>query len=319
LSLKRDLLDKQIVDVAGTRVVRVNDLRIGTFENKMCVLGIDPSFRGLLRRLGLAGTFLARPFDVKLIDFREASLLEGNAALQLSTAEEKLSRLHPADLANLVENLDVKQGSSLLSSLDSAEAAKVLEEVDPGLQTTLVQYLGPEAAGKIMSHMSSDELVDLVKTFSASEAAKYLSQISGRTEQLMRLISYPDNTAGGLMTPDYIAVRPGWSVERAFEEIRKKTPGMRSILYVYAVDEHGRLHGVISLRRLIAAPPGIQLHELIKNLRYYDTLKVTDEVSTIVKLMTKYNLYVAAVVDSQGKMLGVVTIDDVMRLLAPTA
>src|SRR6185312_1351285 len=102
--LKKEVLDKQIVDVAGTRVVRVNDLRIGFFENKMCVLGIDASFKGLLRRLGFADFFIASPFDVKLIDWRQAKLLEGNSPLQLNTAEEQLSHLHPADLANLVED-----------------------------------------------------------------------------------------------------------------------------------------------------------------------------------------------------------------------
>jgi sporulation protein YlmC with PRC-barrel domain len=317
--LKKQVMDRQIVDVAGTRVVRVNDLRISVFENKMCVVGIDASFRGLLRRLGLTGTFLAAPFKVNLIDWRQAKLLEGSAPLQLATAAGQLSRLHPADLANIVEELDVKYGSSLLASLDSAEAAKVLEEVDPALQTILVQYLGPERAGKIISHMSSDELVDLVKTFSKPEAAEYLSQMSGRAEQLIKLSAYPDNTAGGLMTTDYVAVGPDWTVAQANGQIRKLTPGMRSILYVYAVDQQGLLRGVVSLRRLIASEDGIRIQDLVKTLRHYDTLKVTDRVPKIIKLMTKYNLYVAAVVDENRKMLGVVTIDDVMRLLAPSA
>src|SRR5581483_3357254 len=164
--LKKDVLDKQIVDVAGTRVVRVNDLRIGTVENKMCVLGIDPSFRGLLRRLGLGETALSRLFPVRLIDWREAKFLEGSAPLQLNTAVEELKELHPADLANIVEDLDVKYGSSLLVSLDSASAARVLEEVDPNLQTILVKHLGPQRAGKILSQMSSDEFADLMKTLS---------------------------------------------------------------------------------------------------------------------------------------------------------
>jgi magnesium transporter len=317
--LKKEILDRQIVDVAGTRVVRVNDLRISVFENKMCVVGIDASFGGLLRRLGWAGEFLPVPFKVNLIDWRQAKLLEGSGPLQLNTASQQLGRLHPADLANIVEDLDVKYGSSLLASLDSVDAAKVLEEIDPTLQTVLVKYLGPQQAGKILAKMSSDELVDLVKTLSAPEAANYLSQISGRAEQLLKLSAYADNTAGGLMTPDYVSVLPEMTVADAMEEIRKLTPSMRSILYVYAVDKHGQLKGVVSLRRLIVASTDIKIKDLVKSLRRYDTLNAADEVPKIIKLMTKYNLYVAAVVDESQKMLGVVTIDDVMRQLFPSA
>ena len=115
--LKRDILDKQIVDIAGTRVVRVNDLRIGVFDNKMCVLAIDPSFRGLLRRLGLEGQLSEKIFRVELIDWRQAQFVEGKGPVQLNMAAENLSKLHPADLANIVEDLDVKQGSQLLVSL----------------------------------------------------------------------------------------------------------------------------------------------------------------------------------------------------------
>ena len=219
--LKKEVLDKQIVDVAGTRVVRVNDLRIGNFENKVCVLGIDSSFKGLLRRLGLAGSFLGKPFTVSLIDWRQATLVDSKKGLELNTAAEDLRHLHLADLANIVEDLDVKYGSSLLAALDSREAAKVLEEVNPALQTILIKYLGPESAGKIMSQMSSDELVDLVKTFSSEESSEFLSQVAGlKAQSVSRLLAYPDNTAGGLMTVDYVSCPPETTVQQATETIK---------------------------------------------------------------------------------------------------
>lgn len=318
--LKKEVLDQQIVDVAGTRVVRVNDLRIGNFENRMCVLAIDPSFRGLLRRLGLGDSILVRLFKVNLIDWRQAKLLEGSAELKLNTAAEELTQLHPADLANLVEDLDVRYGSHLLASLDSAAAARVLEEVDPKLQTILIKYLGPQRAGKILSQMSSDELVDLIKTFSEPEARDYLSNVSGgRTQILQKLISYPDNTAGGLMTLDYFSARPEWKVGETIEEIRKISHTLRSIVHIYVTDVEGKLKGAVSLRRLLLADPAKIMGKLAKDFPLHSTLKPHDGVRKVIRLMTKYNLYTAAVIDKDRKLLGVVTIDDVMRLLAPSA
>jgi len=319
VALKKEVLDKQIVDVAGTRVVRVNDLRIGNFENKMCVLGIDASFKGLLRRLGLASSFLAKPFEVKLIDWRQAKLLEGSAELKLDTAAETLSRLHPADLANLVEDLDIKHGSRLLASLDSAEAAKVLEEVNPKLQTILVKYLGPDRAGKILNQMSSDELVDLVKTLSEPEARAILAKTGARGQALEKLADYPDNTAGGLMTLDFVNVRPDWTVQQTIDEIQKVSDKIRSIVHIYVSEENGKFRGAVSMRRLLLADKSGLIGKMAKDFPVHSTLRPHDKIPRVIKLMTKYNLYTAAVIDKEKKLLGVVTIDDVMRLLAPSA
>ncbi|MDE2311828.1 MAG: magnesium transporter [Patescibacteria group bacterium] len=318
--LRKEVLDRQIVDVSGTRVVRVNDLRIGNFENRTCVLAIDSSFRGILRRLGLTDTFLARPFKVNLIDWRYAQLVDGKGGLQLNTLAEHLRELHPADLANIVEELDIKQGSGLLSALDERAAAKVLEELDTDLQNILMKYLGPEKAGKILAQMSSDEIVDLIKTFSSDEARHYLNQVEGRkAESLKQLAEYPDNTAGGLMTLDFVAVRPESTAAQALDEVRRQSPTFRSIFFVYVTNAEGWFEGVISLRRLMVAPPETKVSRLAKNFRSPAVLKPTDKTSKIIQLMTRYNLYTAAVVDRHNKLLGVVTIDDVMRQLYPAA
>jgi magnesium transporter len=318
--LKKEVLDKQIVDVAGTRVVRVNDLRIGVVDNKMCVLGIDPSFRGILRRLGLGETVFVKPFEVNFIDWREAKFLEGSGPLKLNTQAEQLKRLHPADLANIVEDLDVKYGSSLLASLDSAAAAKVLEEVNPELQTVLVKYLGPERAGKILGQMSSDELADLIKTLSSEEARKFLPQVKeGKSRNVQKLLNYPDNTAGGLMTVEFVAVRPAWTVKQVIEEIRKVSADFRSIVHVYITDENGFFKGGVSVRRLLLASGEQVIKDLAKQFPVHSFLKPGDKISKIIRLMTKYNLYTAAVLDKDKKLLGMVTIDDVLRQLYPGA
>jgi CBS domain-containing protein len=319
ISLKKDVLDKQIVDVSGTRVVRVDDLRIGNFEGKMCVLGIDTSFRGLLRRLGLDNFIFSKIFKVRLIDWREAELL-GSGPLQLKALAEHFKRLHPADLANIVEELDLKRGSSILSSLDERDAAKVLEELDTPLQNTFVKYLGPEKSGKILSKMSSDEIVDLAKTFSSEELKGYFSEVGeSSAKKIEKLIKYEDNTAGGLMTLEYVSVRPEWNVGQALEEVKKLSSGFRSIFFVYITSDEGKFEGVVSLRRLLTADVDLPLKKLAKTFRSPAVLKPTDKIQKIIKLMTRYNLFTSAVVDKDKKLVGVVTIDDVMRQLFPAA
>lgn len=318
--LRKEILDRQIVDVAGTRVVRVDDLRIGVVENKMSVLAIDRSFRAILRRLGLDWLFFGGIFPVKLIDWRHAKFLEGKAPLKLNTAADALGQLHPADLANIVEELDVKSGSSFLESLSSEDAAKVLEEVDPQLQTILVKHLGPDRAGKILSQMSSDEFADLVKTFSDHEAREILEKVGGgRAQSVQKLISYEDDTAGGLMTLDFFTARPDWTVEKTIEELRKVSNKMRSIVHIYVAGEDGKFLGAVSLRRMLLADRQALISKMAKGFPAHSTLKPGDKIPKVIKLMTKYNLYTAAVIDKDKKLAGVVTIDDVMRLLAPRA
>ena len=317
--LRRNVLDKQIVDLGGTRVVRVNDLRIGNFENHTCVLGIDASLRGLLRRMGLE--FLGPLFkrEVGLIDWRQAQLLQ-SGPLQLNIPSENLSRLHPADLANIVEELDIKQGSTLLSALEESEAAKVLEELEPNLQSVLVKYLGSEKASKILARMSSDEIADLVKTFSGEDAKSLLGRIgNGKAQSVVKLMSYDDDTAGGLMTTDYLVLSPEITAKEAIEEIRRLSPKVRSLLYVYSAYSDGTFAGVASLRRLLLAEPDMPLKKIVKKIPIKSTLKPHDHIRLILKVMTKYNLYAAAVLDKDKKILGIVTVDDVLRRLYPSA
>ena len=316
--LKRDVLDKQIVDIGGTRVVRVNDLRIGNFDNKMSVIGIDASFRGLLRRLGLEFLF-ARWLQVKLIDWRQAQLLE-HKSLQVNAVAENLSHLHPADLANIVEDLDVQQGSGILSALSAREAAKVLEELDPYWQSVLVKYMGPERAAKILSQMSSDEFADLVKTLSSHEAQNILSKVGGgKADKAEKLMEYSDNTAGGLMNLEFVTVRPEWTVAQATDEVKRQSPNFRSIQYVYVTQEDGIFCGVVSIRRILTSEPDATMLQLAKSLSAYSGLHPDDKIQKVIELMTRYNLYSAAVLDEERKLVGVVTVDDVLRQLFPLA
>jgi predicted transcriptional regulator/sporulation protein YlmC with PRC-barrel domain len=316
--LKEDILDKQIVDMKGARVVRVNDLRIGDFDGKMCVLGIDISTRGLLRRLSLGWIDIFDLMKVHLIDWREAQPV--HRTLKLDKVAENLKRLHPADLANVIEDLSIKHGSKLMKSLDAKAAAKVLEEVEPDLQKILVKYLGPEQAADILGQMSIEEIVDLMKMLTKGEAKRFLSQMeNGKVKNIVeKLLVYPDDTAGGLMTVDYMSVRPNWTVAKVIEEVKNST--MKNFLiYIYVTDENGYFHGVVSLRWILISHKDIKMKQLLKKIHSHTVLRVNHEINEIIEIMTRYNLFTAAVLDEKKRMVGVVTIDDVMRHLFPNA
>lgn len=315
--LDKDLVDEQIVDVDGARVVRVNDLKLGVFNDEDCLLGIDVGFKAILRRLGLAW-LVGDAFQSQLIDWRKAQQVKG--ALQVDTLSDDLIRLHPADLANIIEDLSTKHGARLVTSLDEDTAAQVLEELDPRLQKIMIGRLGPEKTANILEKMSTDEVTDLIKMLPVKQAEEVLKVLPGvKLDNVEKLLHYKDDTAGGLMTTDMIRAEPNWTVKQTMEEIKQHSKTMRSLLYVYVVDEKNTFMGAISMRRLLLAEPKQKIGTLVPNDHPMAALLVQHSIRDIVRIMTKYDLYTAAVLDPENKLLGMVTIDDVMRHLHPEA
>ncbi|HLC69891.1 MAG TPA: CBS domain-containing protein [Patescibacteria group bacterium] len=318
VNLVRDILDQQIVDTEGARVVRVNDLRLGILNNQMVVVGIDVSFKGLLRRLGLAWLDVFDRLKVNLIDWRDTERLKGG--LKLEALTQNLKKLHPADLADIIEDLSIKQGRDLVTSLESEEAAKVFEELDPHLQKVLVRYLGPKQATNIIEKMSVDEIVDFLQTLSKYDARQFLSRLQRATStKVKKLLAHRDDTAGGLMTTDYITISPEATVADAIEEVKRVSHSMRSILYLYLIDHRDIFKGTVSLRRLLIAKSDQKLKDIVRRSKRIETLRTNDDVEEVMDTMTRYNLYSAAVLDEKHRLVGVITIDDVMRYMRPKA
>ncbi len=316
--LVKDILDQQIVDTEGARVVRVNDLRLGILNNQMAVVGIDVSFKGLLRRLGLVWLDIFDKLKVNLIDWRDTERLKG--AIKLEALTQNLRKLHPADLADIIEDLSIKQGRDLVSSLESDEAAKVFEELDPHLQKMLVKYLGPKQAINIVEKMSVDEIVDFIQTLPKYDAKQFLSRLQKATSsQVRKLLAHADDTAGGLMTTDYITMSPEATVANAIEEVKRRSHSMRSILYLYLIDHRDIFKGTVSLRRLLIAESEEKLKDIVRRSKRVETLRIHDDIEDVMDTMTRYNLYSAAVLDEKHRLMGVVTIDDVMRYMRPKA
>lgn len=316
--LKRDVLDQQIVDLEGVRVVRVNDLQLGIINNEMRVLGIDISFKGFLRRVGLARFDLFNRFKVRLIDWKNAQPVKGT--LKLTQPSKYLVKLHPADLANIIEDLNVKQGSKLVQGLDIDTAAKVFEEITPRMQRVLIRALGPERAAKISERMSVDELVDLMKLLPDHEAKEVLDLIQkSKVQKVKKLLPYGDNTAGGLMTSEYVTGLPDWTTDQAISEVKKVSEAFRSINYIFVTDRAELYKGFVTLRRLLVSAPDTLLKNVMRRANQIPPLYPEQGLSEVAVFLTKYDLNAAAVVDKNSKMLGAVTVDDVMRALIPHA
>lgn len=318
LLLQKNIVDKQIVDLAGVKVVRVNDLQFGSVRGEMSLLAIDVSSSGLLRRLGISSPMF-NLFKPHLLEWKNVHLIGDK--LQLGIGKNELIKLHPADIANIVERLNLKQGSLLLKSLDEVTAAKVMEEIQPEIQKLLVQHLGVDRSANIMSKMSTDELVDLIQLLPAREARRIVDSlpINKDMSRVKKILEYDEDEAGGLMTTEYVSAGPEATVKEVIQKIREHSHQHRSINFVYVLDNENKFLGVASLRRLLIAKDEDLVGSFMKKTSRVPGVKVDEKISEIAEKMTKYNLLSVAVLDDEGRMLGVVTIDDIMRCLFPEA
>lgn len=318
LWLYRDVLDKQIVDLEGTRVVRVNDLRFNTVNGKLRVLGIDVSTRGILRRVGLDRLKIFNFLKPRFIDWEKIRIVDN--ALQLSTLAADLVELHPADLANIVEDLNPDQSEKIMQSLDSETVAKVFEELEPHYKHSALKSLDQKNLATVLSRVPTDELVDYLKSLKTKDRKKILGSIASRKKKtIQQFLRYEDDTAGGLLSTEFVKGSPDWSVEEAREHIRKVSEAHRTLNFVYLTDKQDHFVGTVSVRSLLIAEPKVRLRRIMKRIKRHQIVHVNASLKDIARIMTKYNLSSVTVVDADHKMLGVITVDDMMRQLVPHA
>jgi len=317
--LARDVLDQQIFDVEGIRVVRVNDLQLVKIDEGFSVVGIDVSNKALLRRLGLAWVPILRRLESKFIDWNNVSLMKGPVgSLQLKTSYEKLQKLHPADIANLIENLNLPESTHLVQSFDKETAAEVLGEVAPKYKDTLLERINPKSLANILEEMPTDEAADVIKDLSEHKRIQVFRRLGVRKAQLLhRLTKYKDDIAGGLMTSEFMAVHKDDTVARAIGQIRKHSDVHRSIYHVFVIDDEKHLLGIVSIRTLLLASSRSKIEEIMSKV--VRTVRVHTRAEEVAKVMTKYNLLSLAVTDKHKVIRGIVTVDDILRLLIPDA
>src|SRR2546428_2928868 len=348
LLLRRDILDKQIVDTQGFRVVKVNDLKLAQIKKIVRLVGVDISLSGLLRRLGILAPVetLSRVLPIRLAERTitwnyvepiqvvksgavtgqlTAALAGAGAAtsigvsgvvpkVQLNVSHTKLADLRPADIADILEQLDVEDAGAMLDRLDAETAADALNEVESTLQYELLSELDPERASDLLEILPPDDAADILADIPAEEVERLLSLMPAYEAQPIRdLLRYGAETAGGIMTIEVLSLSQELTIEEALVYLRQHSAHLEMIYYLYIVDSDKHLVGVVSLRELVVAEPTTRLQDLMDR----DVLKVTTDTDQeeVARLISKYDLLGVPVVDSENHLVGLITVGDVIDVL----
>jgi CBS domain-containing protein/sporulation protein YlmC with PRC-barrel domain len=323
LLLKDALLDKQVVDTDGAKIRRVNDLQFLKTRHGLHLVHVDVGFRGLIRRVGLTkaiDALLQALFDYKLSDqlisWKLVQPLLSPDLLRLNIAQNRLSQIHPADLADILEDLDIHQRAAVFQSLDVETAAETLEETDPKIQVSLINDLNSADASEIIEEMSLSEAADLLGDLPKAKAEGILKEMEQDiADDVKELLSHPEREAGGMMTTSYLSFRPSTSVREALEKFRQEAADVDLVYYVYVTDEEERLLGVISLRDLILADADQKLGDIMDERVI--SVKLDDKDDTIAEQFAKYAVTAIPVVDDNEKMHGTIIFKNLLEVVAP--
>jgi magnesium transporter len=325
LLLERDLLDQQIIDVHGRKVVRVNDIDIHEeTSNGNIVLkigAVDVGARGAIRRL-LKGVLpagalhpLLEKIPPKLIPWEFVDLIETDPArrVKLKISLDRLAKLHPADIADIVEDLAPAEREAVFETLDEEVAAETLEEIDPKLQVSILSSLDSDRAADIVEEMDPDAAADVLADMHPDTSQEILTEMGPEERaEVAELMNFEDDTAAGRMTTQYMALRPNAKVEDAIEMMRNFEGGLEGFSTIYIVGDKDKLLGAVPLAKIALAPPGTPLMLLTGHMA---TVHPGADEKTVAELFDKYNLLTLAVIDDEGVLTGVITADDVINML----
>ena len=316
--LARDLMDRQIVDTQGLKVVRVNDLKLSKSGTQLRLLGAEVGIRGILRGLApwleravvsVAKTF-HKQIDERIIAWNYMDLLDRDLSeVQLSVTHKRLDELHPADVADILEQLDPQQRANVFKHLDESQATEAISEMEDEYQADFIEDLDDAKAANVLGNMDPDDAVDIVRDLSY-EKAEALLRLMGVEDaaEIRRLLGYKDGTAGGMMTTQFVALPETFTVRETIEVLRELPEEHPTVHYVYVLDEYDKLVGVLSLRTLVLTDDSKVMHDIM----YTDLITASpDETEDDgAANVFKYDLPAMPVVDERGKLLGIVTTDD---------
>jgi CBS domain-containing protein len=312
LWLARDVLDKQVVDTTRAKVVRVNAILLAESPPGWQVEGVEIGGRGLLLRLGLGWLADWLSWPQHLLPWSEVSLSRGPGG-------RRLEELHPTEIAAIVHELPPAEGSDLVETLTDEAAADALEEIHPDRQADLVEEMAPERAADILEEMAPDEAADILQDL-PEEKAQELLRLMDQEEatEVAELLAYPEDSAGGIMTPEYAVLPPHFTVPEALAELRRRFAGkLDDVHYVYVTDEAECLLGVLSLWDLIVADPQSRLADFMET--NVVSVRTDQKAEEAARLIARYNLLALPVVNEEGRLVGIVAVDDAMDLILPEA
>jgi len=326
--LERDLLDQQVIDVNGRKVVRVNDVDLEFDSQKdpknpvLRVHSVDVGARGAVRRLlrgvaprtalhALLGKIPPRSIPWKFID-----LIETDPArrVKLKISHEGLAKLHPADIADIVEDLAPDERQAVFQTLDEETAAEALEEVEPRVQKAIVESLDSEKAADIVGEMDPDAAADLLADLPEDQTEQILIQMEPQAQQdVVELLEHKEETAAGRMTTEFLALPVNATVQNAIDSLREFEGGVEVISTIYMVDSHGTLVAAVPLARIVLAQASAPMLSLAQEPLVLAHQEATE--MEVAELFDKYNLQTLPVVDKHNKLTGAITSDDVISML----
>ncbi len=319
----RDILDKQIVDANGVKVVRANDIKLEGYDSDAIIVAVDVGVRGILRRLGFErrGDFVLRLLRVQLpynlISWNYIQPLQPKlSTIALTVPGQMVSELHPADLADLISQVSHDEGAQFIQNLDVETAADAISELETDTQTAMLTGMSADRAADIIEEMPPDSAADVISALPAEKAQEILKQVEKEeADDIQELLSHEADTAGGLMTNEYIAYTMDLTVGEAIERFREDAPEIEAVYYIYVVDSEERLIGVLSLKELLLSELDTRISDIMETK--LKTIGPEEDEMKVAAAISKYNLVALPVVDSEGYMLGIVTVDDVMDIILP--
>ena len=318
LLLREDLLDRQLINVDGARLVRANEVEIARIEGWWRVVGIDISPQSLLRRL-LPRAVAPRAVGVSdFLDWASVEPFTGHIpTIRLRVPHPKLARLHPAELADLVEAAPHGHGEEIIAAVkhDPELEADLFEELADDHQLEFAEDRDDHEIADLMARMETDDAADLLAQFDDDRRGHILDLLPHVQQRRLRaLLGFEPLTAGGLMSPEFVAVYTQCSQQEALDRVRRAASPSDALAWIFAINTHRRYRGAVSLPDLVRAEPGTPIADLVSHGRSVTAAADLDE---IVRAMTDYDLTIVPVLDNDERPIGIITVDDVLELIAP--
>ncbi len=326
LRMVRDLLDQQIIDAQGRKVVRVNDITfLKECENGhdvLHILEVDIGIRSILRRVlrGVVSPTVVRTLQNRIpphsIRWEFCNILEADPQrrVRLNISNKLLEDMHPADLADIVETLGHNDRAAIFNTVDTETAAELLSEVEPEIQTRIIESLDADKAADILEEMEPSDAADLLNDLEEEQSEQILEEMQPQEkEEVEELLDFGEDTAGGLMDPGFLSLPEDATVVQAMEELKKNEEILEDLHGIFLVDHENRLRYTVPLAKLFFASGDTPLKELAADLLLF--VPAGEKQNRIAEMFDKYNLLSLPVVDRHERLIGVITVDDIVALL----
>jgi magnesium transporter len=323
----RDMLwDKQIVDVEGAKVVRVNDVHLLIGERQW-IVHVDVGFAGLIRRLGWetpvrsGAKILGKEVHDELISWKFVQPVSSQRAhmepIRLTVGAQRLNELHPGEIADILEDLDHQQRQAMIAALEPETAAEALQETAEDVQKSIIEGMDEELAADILEEMEPSEAADVLANIDEASSSAIMEAMESTEEkaEIEELMTYSEDTAGSLMTTDFVEIGENFTVGEALESIREAARDVEAIYYVYLHDDDGKLLGALSLRHLLRTDPALKVSNIVQPRLV--TLHLDSPVSEVADMFLRYFFLVLPVVDDDGVLRGVITFKHAFDQLLP--